>query len=578
MTDKQNDSPKSRSGKSKIKKKHPVFLVIALSLVGALAVLVVLLLSNTGILSSLGISNKILNGITISGVDVSGMDQEEASDAISAASEKLLGSIEISIEIEGEITKYSAKDLGLVIESETAIEQALAYGKDGTPEEKKQAAETAETEGVDFALDIRAEKETLKAALLSLAEKMDRQPVDASFEFMPRGYLADGTKYEPNEQDLIKACANGKAIELPETIVRIAADQMPNKLRYEYYKDDKFINDYIPVQADISRFLYIEEVYGRTVDIDGLADNIIAMLQTGDYTAIVTAPVTAIEPAIKVEDLKFNTRLISSWTSSYASHYGYNRNWNLSKLSGIVNGVVIQPGEEWSINTLAGNRTEKTGWMNAPGIEYGGYKDSPGGGVCQISSTLYNAAIRSNLDITDSTHHSIISGYIPIGLDATISSGKPDLKIKNNQTTPIYIVSYTNPKDKNVTVEVYGQTVIDPEHGDVILSFTSKDLGSYGGTPVMNYIYNATVSYDGTPIEPGSSKVYAESRPGRKVQTYKHTYSLDGTELKVENFTNYQWKPINGTTYVNGPDPATLPPSPTPLPFPWLSPTPYFPQ
>lgn len=79
----------------------------------------------------------------------------------------------------------------------------------------------------------------------------------------------------------------------------------------------------------------------------------------------------------------------------------------------------------------------------------------------------------------------------------------------------------------------------------------------------MNYVYNATVSYDGAPIPPGESAVYAESRPGKKAQTYKHILSPDGTELKAEKFTYYEWRPISGTTYVNGPDPATLPPEPS---------------
>lgn len=507
-------------------------------------------------------NERALHGILINGIDISGMNRKEALAATANVPGDILDKTVISIKTGGKISSYTAKDLGMGTDYEAVVSQALAYGHSGILAQQDQ--EKALKNGVNFAVKPVANKQALAEKLSSIKGQMDVAPVDASFEFMPRGFSQDGTKYEPDEKALIKACAQGKAVVLPDSLVRIPADKTPNKLRYEFYKETKLVKDYIPYQADISRFFYKGGTDGQSVDVEALAESIISKVQSGDYSTPVIAPVHIIKPAVTLGDIKKNKNLIASWTSSYAGHNGYNRNWNLSKLSGIINGVVIQPGEEWSINKLAGNRTKKAGWLDAPGIENGGYVDQPGGGVCQISSTLYNAAIRANLDITDSTHHSIISGYIPLGLDATISSGAPDLKIRNNQSTPVYFVSYTNPKDKNVTVEIFGQTIIDPQYGDVILDFSSKDLGSYGGKPVMSYVYNASVAPDGKAIQPGKSVVYAESRPGKKAETYKHILSPDGKVLKVEKFTQFKWKPINGTTYVNGPDPATLPPETSP--------------
>ena len=570
-----NTKNRSRA-QSKRNRTRSITIALSIVIVVLTVVLVVSIsmLGNSGqnIFNNIDITNKALKGVTAGGVDISGMNKEEALAAITKASGDLLKKTEIKISIGGETLKYTAKDLGLSVDSETMIGNALTYGYTGTKEEREAAAKTAQSKGVDFAVILKADRETLKTKLASLKEKIDRQPVDASCVFMPRGYSADGTAYKPNEQSLIEACANGKAIALPDNIVRIATDQMPNKFRYEFYKETDFVKTFTPSQASISRFVYKEGVVGQSVNMDALADGILNVISNGDYSTPVSAAAEPTRPTVTLDAIKKSTQLIASWTSSYAGHNGYNRNWNLSKLSGIINGVVIQPGEEWSINKLAGNRTTKAGWLDAPGIENGGYINQPGGGVCQISSTLYNAVIRADLDITDSTHHSIISGYIPLGLDATISSGAPDLKIRNNQSTPVYIVSYTTPKEKNVTVEVYGQVVVDPQYGEVILGFTSEDLGAYGGAPAMSYVYNATVSYDGTPIEPGKSKVYAETRPGRKVQTYKHLKKLDGTEIKVSKFKYYQWKPINGTTYVNGTSPSALPTA-SPTPTPTIKPT-----
>jgi len=360
--------------------------------------------------------------------------------------------------------------------------------------------------------------------------------------------------------------------------------ERPNHLRYEYYNHDHYENDIedkIPEQAYISRFWYMEEQTGIDVDLADLEAQIRTALQSDDFS-VITAKTIVTEPVVTVELLKKQTQLISSWTSSYRKHSSANRVFNVAKLSGIINGQVLQPGMEWSINDTAGPRTVARGWREADGIADGGYSAQAGGGVCQISSTLFNASIRSGIfynsltdiksgdngykwgiEVTSWRHHSIISDYIPLGLDATISTGGPDLKLLNHCTTPFYIVSYMNAAEKCVTVEIYGQTVVHPEYGEVILSYRFKDLGAYG-TPVMSTYYNQTQTPDGKPLAPGEQRTYAQTRPGRKVQAYRHYYALDGAEKGSEKFQYHAYAPINGGTYCNFPDPATVTPSPGP--------------
>jgi len=370
---------------------------------------------------------------------------------------------------------------------------------------------------------------------------------------------------------MIEATASGKMWNRPD-LVRIPDSEMPNKLRYKYWKNDKYVSDSIPDDANISRFVYREGEKGRSVDMEYVVDMAFSQIQSGEYSAI-EAPVAAVDPEVTVESLKKATGLVASWTSSYSTHDGYNRNWNVAKMSGIINGVVIQPGEEWSINKHAGRRTNASGWKDAAGIVAGGYVDQPGGGVCQISSTLYNAAIRAALEIVKASHHSIPSNYIPFGLDATISSDGPDLVLKNPYSSPVYIISYVDPKKKTATVEVYGPPVVIEEYGEVILDFSSRDGGTFG-TADMNYVYNATKAPDGTVLAPGQSYTYAKPQVGRKVTTYIHYLSLTGDELAVKEFHKYTWNPRPGTTYVNGPDPATVKPTPTPAPEPTSPPPP----
>lgn len=562
--------------------KKIILIIAACLLVAALAVAGVML-ANMLIENDRIMKNETgLEGVTINGVSVAGMKKDEALKAVKKVPDEVLAKINITVDVEGEKLQFKAKELGFTTDLEKVVQEALDYGNTGSLEERKNAIEEARTKGKAFTVKATVKKEDVLKVLQPYQEKLDKAPVDASFVFTPWGHLADGSAYEENKQKMIEACASGKIWDRPE-LVRIADDQMPNILRYSYWKntkyngfelkDGKYISTYRPEDASIERFSYKDGINGRTVDLDAVAQSIADAAKKGQYD-VIKAPVTAVEPSVKLDDLKKSTQLISSWTSSYggASHYNYNRNWNVAKLSGIINGQIIQPGEEWSINKTAGNRTVGAGWKLAAGIENGGFKPQAGGGVCQISSTLFNAAIRAALG-TDSAHHSISSDYIPVGLDATISSGSPDLKIENPYKTPVYIVSYMDPKERAVTVEIYGQPITDPQYGDVILHYTSVRKGYYG-SPTMKMVYNTAVCpEDGTAIAAGKSYVYAKARKGMRAQTYKHILSLDGTVLKTEDFKFYDIRPVNGTTYVNGPDPATLPPEPPPSTSPSPSPS-----
>ncbi len=512
-----------------------------------------------------------LEGVSVNGVDISGMSEEEAREATSAIPADLLSAIHISFTADGQSFAYSGEELGVATDYETVLKEALTFGNTGSLEQRKAAIEQAKTQGVSFTVTTHADREQIASVLLPLKSTLDKPATDASYTFTPWGHTADGTPYVQDQQAMIEAAASGKMWDRPE-LARIPDNEMPNKLRYKFWNNDKYVDDYKPADATISRFFYTEGTDGVSVDMESVVDAVMSQLESGSYSEI-TAPVEPVKPAVSVEDLKAETQLISSWTSSYSRHDNYNRNWNVAKLSGIVNGMQILPDQIWSINETAGNRTLSSGWKEASGIVDGGYVDQPGGGVCQISSTTYNAAIRSALDITDSTHHSIPSDYIPFGLDATISSGSPDLKIRNPYATPVYFVSYIDPVKETSTVEIYGPIVDDPEYGQVIRDFSFEDLGTFG-EPVMTYIYNSTVARDKKVLAPGESYEYAKARPGRKVKTFIHYISLDGNEIAVKEFHSYTWNPKNGTTYVNGPDPATVTPTPPPAESPTAPTTP----
>ncbi len=563
---------KVRKTSEKLSRKNIILFASAGVLVIALAVTAIFLLNGSSLGAERVISlGTVMNGVHVNGIDLSGMTRSEALEATADIPGQLLDEVSVPLDVNGTTYTYTATDLAIGTDYDEIIDQALSYGHTGPFDDRLQAANTAKEQGVELTVSLAVDESELQSALAAIKTVLDQQPQDAQAVFTPWGHYADGTPYTPDAQVLIETAANGKTITYPAELVRLTEDEMPDMLRYQYWKNTKYGDEYIPDAATISRFWYVPEQTGLTVDTASIASEIMTQAESGTFSTI-TVPVTVTQPTVTLDTVKGQSQLITSWTSSYSTHYSFNRNWNVAKLSGIICGVTIDPGVEWSINEEAGPRSVAGGWQLASGITDGGYVDQPGGGVCQISSTLFNAAIRAGLS-TKSKHHSIVSGYMPKGLDATISTGGPDLKITNTLTSAIYIVSFMNPETKTVTVEIYGPPVIDAATGEeVIYDFESGDPTFYGD-PVMQYFYNTATLPDGTAIPVGESKVYAENQRGMKVTTHRLYYKLDGTKYNEETFETVNINPINGKTYCNYPDPATVTPTPPPAESPSESPS-----
>lgn len=154
-----------------------------------------------------------------------------------------------------------------------------------------------------------------------------------------------------------------------------------------------------------------------------------------------------------------------------------NRNGNLRKACGMLDGLVLQPGQELSYNEALGPRTKELGWLPAPA--YSGTKlvDSPGGGICQVSSTLYLASVYSELTIVERRNHGYPVSYIPLGMDATVSWGFADLKIRNDSPLPVKIQAEES--DGYVRISILGTETRDY---NVEMSYT------VGGRYVRTYM------------------------------------------------------------------------------------------
>ena len=225
-----------------------------------------------------------------------------------------------------------------------------------------------------------------------------------------------------------------------------------------------------------------------------------------------TVAATIIEPEITKEMLEQN--LFKDVLGTYTTNVsGTSVRKNNVRLSGEkCNDVILLPGEEFSYNETVGKRIKENGFGEAAAYLNGETVQEVGGGVCQTSSTLYNAVLLSNLEITERSNHTYVSGYVPIGRDATVSWGGPDFKFKNNKNYPIKIVmSYSNNKQ---TAQIYGT-----KEDNTYVEITSKQLSSIP----------FTTKYENDPSLPeGQEVVVQKGTNGAKAQSWRNIYDENG--------------------------------------------------
>ncbi len=157
-------------------------------------------------------------------------------------------------------------------------------------------------------------------------------------------------------------------------------------------------------------------------------------------------------PVLTTERLNGVTGALSTFTTRTSADS--NRNVNVGLAAGSIDGTLLSPGETFSLNQTVGERTEKAGYKSAHVFVDAKIVDGIGGGVSQVTGTLFNAAARAGLQIVEVHPHSRPVAYLPLGYDATVAWGDKDLKFKNNTKAPVYI-SYTF-SDRNLTARIWG--------------------------------------------------------------------------------------------------------------------------
>lgn len=247
------------------------------------------------------------------------------------------------------------------------------------------------------------------------------------------------------------------------------------------------------------------------------------------------------EPEYKSADLQEVKDVLGTFTTNYSSSTS-DRAQNVATGAAHINGTVLYPGEEFSTYEKVAPYTYENGYRTGKAYSNGEVIDSIGGGICQVSTTLYNAVIRSELEITERYPHSMIVGYVPLAADAAMAGTYKNLKFKNNTDSPIYIEGTTY--NRNVTFTIYGK---ETRASNRKIEFRSETLETYQpGTDIEK---------EDPTMPVGQSIVTQSAHIGYRAQLWKDIY-IDGekTDSILVNTSTYQSSPRRVTVGTKQPE------------------------
>ena len=398
----------------------------------------------------------ILNNVTVAGVNIGGMTPEEAAAAIHRATDMTYTVENMVIYLPDTILELSPKDTGAKLDVNAAVEAAYNYGRTGTEEENKKAKADSLLTNHTIALlpYLTLNTDYIRDQLAEYGEYFNSDFLESSWELVGDMPKLDGEKYDENAEPQTLVLNPGKpgrhvdvdkiyndvldAYSLNKFTVRT---EMTDKEQTPEALDLKELFEMLCTEAedasmDMDTFEVTMEVYGYTFNLEQ-AQKLLAETPYGETLEI---PMEIIVPEVLSKDLseKLFRDVLAATETPHTNDA--NRNTNLKLACEAINGYILMPGDTFDYNKVLGERTEERGYKPAGALSAGTSTTEVGGGICQVSSTLYYATLLSDLEIVSRRSHSLPSAYMPMmGIDATVSWGGPEFRFKNNTNYPIRI-------------------------------------------------------------------------------------------------------------------------------------------
>ncbi len=513
-TEKNVDNNKEKAEVKKEKKKKRSIKKIVISII--IVAIVALLFSTAFALTNIN-NNKIISGITINGVDVSGLTQEEAKAKLETIyAEKMNTNIDLKYEeFESEL---NATLMEVNYDVETAVNEAYSLGRNSNIFVNNYNILGTLVGKRDIHVNMTLNEETTKQTIEDIGSNLPGILIEPSYSIEEDKLIITRGKegIVIKTDDLltqVKEMLND--IHVTEGVIEIPVETKTpqdidiDKIHSEVYKEAQ------DAYYTKDPFAIYPEVEGIDFDVEKAKETIAAEVKD-EYVIdlIITKPNVTID--------QIGTEAFPDQLSTFTTRYDASdtdRTTNLVLACQKLNGKVIMPGETFSYNETLGPRTAAAGYKNAKIYESGQVVDGLGGGICQISSTLYNAALMSDMEIVERRNHQFVTSYVKAGRDATVVYGSTDFRFKNTRTYPVKIIA--SAKNGIATVSIFGIKEADREY---TYSFSTETVSTIPYT--TKYVEDSSLAA-------GKEVVKQKGANGLVTKTYM-TKRLDGKVVSTE--------------------------------------------
>lgn len=480
------------------------------------SVIIVILLFISTIFAFLNINNEnIMSGVFISGIDVSGLSKEEAKAKIeNVYNEKI--EKEISIKYEEYETTLNPTLMEVNYDIEKAINEADKVGKGSNIFINNYNILFTLIGKKNIDVNMSLNEDVTKQTINDIGINLPGVVIESSYSIEEDNLIITKGKegiYVDTESLLNKVKEKLKNINANEDYIQIPViDKKPEEINIDKIHEE--------IYREVKDAYYTKDPFTIYPEVEGVDFNVEearAILEEDKEEYIIKLIIT--KPKVTMNDIgseAFPDKL-ATFTTRYDAG-DIDRTTNLRIACQKINGKVVLAGETFSYNKTLGARTASAGYRNAKVYEAGEVVDGIGGGICQISSTLYNAVLMANLEIVERRNHQFVTSYVPAGRDATVVYGAIDFKFKNVRQYPVRIVA--SAQNGIATVSIYGIK----EENEYTFSFSTKTVASIPFS--TKYIEDGKIAL-------GTEKIKQKGANGLKTETYI-TKSLNGKVISTK--------------------------------------------
>ena len=506
-----------------MKPKSNHFVVVLFIIISSLTILVALF---STVFALVNVSNtKIISGVHIKGIDVGGLTKEEATQKLqgdlSAQLEK-----DITLNCEDYETSINPAQIEFNYQIEDAVKEAYQIGREGNIFENNYQILATFMQKKNLPIAYQYNQENQKNLIADIEPNLPHALKQYSY-YVEDGKLiitkgTEGYVIQQNElanriiESIQKETQEEKKVEIPVEIKQPESIDL-DKIHQEIYVEPQ------DAYYTTNPFTVYPHVEGVDFDVEKAKE----MLQEDkeEYTI----PLKYTKPNVTTSQI--GTEAFPDLLSSFSTKYdasNKNRSNNLKLAINKINGVVLMPGEEFSYNKVVGERSIAAGYKEAKVYSNGQVVDGLGGGICQISSTLYNAVVYANLDVTSRRNHQFVTSYVKAGLDATVVYGSTDFKFKNTRSYPIKIVGSVG--GGVAKIDIYG--IREETEYEVRLE-----------PVVINTIPFTTKTITDSSLPAGKKVVEQKGANGVKTVTYKYLI-LNGRTVSKTVLSSDTYNPM----------------------------------